>query len=447
MLLAVIVGAVLLGMRAAAFNATVSSAAFPSTQLLGPLNGSDRVNVLMVGYGGPGHDGAYLADSIQILSIDPETDTTVTIPIPRDLWIEGIAALPQNGKVNEVFAQGYINGDESLDTAGALMADVLSTVTGLEIHHWLSIDFTGFRDMVDAVGGVTIDNPVAFSYTTNEEVHLAGNWNTGHFKKGEIHLNGKRALAYSRARYTSVVSESTDFARSVRQARVLAAMRSSVGDGGLGAIAPGLGLMDAMEGRVRTDMSVIDLFLLSSHLTSDRRVELSEGPVLTATTNTDGQYILVPDGLDRAWRLRRRPAVPHRRARRGRHTPPFDRCAVGGASASPTSRASSSAAWSAWPASSRADTVASRARTSTRPMPMAGSSSCARPTRASGCSRAGAWSAARRRTRPRSARCGRRPGSTSSSIGLVLVDARRARDTSFIFAGHVTGGAARAAAR
>jgi LCP family protein required for cell wall assembly len=295
-LLAVIVGGVLLGMRAAAFNATVSSAPFPSTQLLGPLNGSDRVNVLMVGYGGPGHDGAYLADSIQILSIDPKTNTTVTIPVPRDLWIEGIAALPQNGKVNEVFAQGYINGDDSLDSAGALMSDVLSTVTGLEIHHWLSIDFTGFRDMVDAVGGVTIDNPVAFSYTTNEEVHRAGNWNTGHFDAGEIHLDGADALAYSRARYTSVVSESTDFARSVRQARVLAALRSSVGDGGVGAIGPGLGLMDAMEGRVRTDMSVIDLFLLSSHLSSDRRIELSEGPVLTATTNTDGQYILIPTG-------------------------------------------------------------------------------------------------------------------------------------------------------
>jgi hypothetical protein len=55
-------------------------------------------------------------------------------------------------------------------------------------------------------------------------------------------------------------------------------------------------LMDAMEGRVRTDMSVIDLFLLSSHLNSDRRVELSEGQVLTATTNTDGQYILIPTG-------------------------------------------------------------------------------------------------------------------------------------------------------
>ena len=288
--------AVVLGLRAAAFNATVSSAPFPSTQLLGPLNGSDRVNVLMVGYGGAGHDGAYLADSIQILSIDPATDTTVTIPIPRDLWIEGVAAYPQNGKVNEVFSQGYVNGDGDLDEAAALLADVLSTVTGLEIEHSLSIDFAGFRDMVDAVGGVTIDNPVAFSYTTNEQQHAAGNWDKGHFDAGQIHLDGEQALAYARARYTSEVAESTDYARSVRQARILSALRSSVGDGGPGAVLPGLRLMDAMEGRVRTDMSVIDLYLLSSHLNSDARVELSEGPVLTATTNTDGQYILIPTG-------------------------------------------------------------------------------------------------------------------------------------------------------
>ena len=291
---AVLVAVVLLGLRAAAFNATVSSASFPSTQLLFPLQGSDRVNLLMIGYGGAGHNGAYLADSIQILSIDPETDTTVTIPIPRDLWVEGVAGYPQNGKINEVFSSGYVNGD--LDTAGALMADVLSTITGLEIDHWLSIDFTGFREMVDAVGGVTIDNPVAFRYTSNEQQHLAGRWNKGRFKAGEIHLDGEQALAYARARYTSVVSESTDFARSVRQARIMGALRSSVGDGGVGAILPGLGLMDAMEGRVRTDVSAIDLFLLSSHMSSDRRVELTEGPVLTATTNTDGQYILIPSG-------------------------------------------------------------------------------------------------------------------------------------------------------
>jgi polyisoprenyl-teichoic acid--peptidoglycan teichoic acid transferase len=293
--LASIVGIVLLGMRAASFNTTVSSASFPSSALFLPLRGSEPVNVLVVGYGGGDHAGAYLADSIQIMSIDPATGTTTTIPIPRDLWIEGVASLPQNGKVNEAFAAGVgADGAAGIDNGAALLAEVVSDVTGLRIDHWLAIDFEGFSEMIDAVGGVTVDNPVAFSYATRAADHNAGRWNVGSFAAGPIHLDGAQALAYSRARYTSVVAESTDFARSVRQARILAALRSEVGDGGVGAIPAGLGLMDAMEGRMRTDLSAIDLALLSSHLSSDRRIELSEGVVLTATSNTIGQYILIP---------------------------------------------------------------------------------------------------------------------------------------------------------
>lgn len=298
MLAAVIVivaGAILLGVRAAAFNASVTDTPLASTALLGPLNGSDRVNVMMVGYGGADHDGAYLADSIQVLSIDPETDITTTIPIPRDLWIEGIDAFPRNGKVNEVFAVGHAETG-TVDGAARRLAEVVSAVTGLEIEHWLTIDFTGFRAMVDAVGGVTVDNPTAFCWTTSEDLHRAGRWEMGCFDAGRLDLDGDQALTYARARYTSVMSESTDFARSVRQARIMSALRGGLGGGGIGAIGPGLGLMGAMEGRVRTDLSAIDLFLLSGHVNGDRRLELSEGPVLTATRNTIGQYILVPAG-------------------------------------------------------------------------------------------------------------------------------------------------------
>jgi LCP family protein required for cell wall assembly len=291
---ALAVGTVLLGMRAAAFNDKVSTAPFLSSALFGPLNGDDRVNVLMVGYGGAQHAGGYLADSINILSIDPQTDTTTTIPIPRDLWIEGMAQLPENGKVNEAFAIGHTNG--GLANAGQLLAEVLSQATGLQIDHWMAIDFRGFAEMVDAVGGITIDNPTAFAYTMNEQLHQAGRWRAGSFEEGTIQLTGEQALAYARARYTSVPSESTDFARSIRQARILAGLRSKVGSGGLGSIGPGLGMMGALEGRLRTDLSAIDLFLLSGHLSSDRRIALEEDVVLQATTNTNGQYILVPVG-------------------------------------------------------------------------------------------------------------------------------------------------------
>jgi hypothetical protein len=55
-------------------------------------------------------------------------------------------------------------------------------------------------------------------------------------------------------------------------------------------------MMDALEGRMKTDLSAIDLALLSSHLNPDRRIELKEGRVLEATSNTNGHYILVVVG-------------------------------------------------------------------------------------------------------------------------------------------------------
>jgi LCP family protein required for cell wall assembly len=297
-LLAIVVaagGALLLWTRVAAFNDQVSTAPAASSALFFPLGGEERVNVLMVGYGGAEHEGGYLADSINILSIDPVTETTTTIPIPRDMWIEGSTALPSNGKVNEAFAIGHVAGGEIAGGA-ELLASALSDATGLDIEHWMAIDFNGFRDMVDAVGGITITNPVAFSYTGNPQLHQSGVWNDGSFEAGEIHLDGAQALAYARARYTSVVSESSDFARSARQQRILAGLRGKLGDGGISSLGPGLRLMDALAGRLTTDVSAIDLFLLSGHMSSDRRIELAEGEALVATTNTDGQYILIPTG-------------------------------------------------------------------------------------------------------------------------------------------------------
>ena len=62
------------------------------------------------------------------------------------------------------------------------------------------------------------------------------------------------------------------------------------------AIGPGLAMMDALENRMWTDLSAIDLFLLSGHLEPDDRIELEEGVILEATSNTLGQYILVVIG-------------------------------------------------------------------------------------------------------------------------------------------------------
>jgi LCP family protein required for cell wall assembly len=292
-------GGWLLWQRVAAFNDEVSSAGSVSSSLFFPLLGSERVNVAMYGYGGPEHKGGtYLADSIMILSIDPGTDTTTMIPIPRDLWIEGLPEIPDNAKINEAFADGYVRG--GVYEAGRAATSVLSRISGLPIEHWMALNFTGFKAMVESVGGVSVDNPVAFGYTWSEGNYFAGNWDGGYFDAGPIFLNGTRALDYSRTRYTSVPAESSDFARSVRQQRVLVALRGKLGGGGLGSLGPGLAIMDALKGTTEplmaTDLSAVDLFLLSGHLGADRRIELSEGVILEATSNSIGQYILVVIG-------------------------------------------------------------------------------------------------------------------------------------------------------
>ncbi len=290
-----VVGSILAWQRISAFNDRVSSAPVASSALFGALNGKDRVNVLMIGYSGdPHHGGEYLADSLNILSIDPVTNTTTMVPIPRDLWIEGVAQLPNNGKVNEAFSVGWTRG--GVKEAGSAVAGVLSAVTGLHIDHWMAIDFAGFAEMVDAVGGVTVNNPRAFGYTWSEQSFHAGNWNGGTFMKGTLHLNGKLALDYARSRYTSVPAESSDFARSVRQQRIMGALRAKLGAGGIGSVGPGLGLMDALQGRLKTDLSAVDLFLLSNHLQPERRIELKEDVILRAARNSAGSYILVVIG-------------------------------------------------------------------------------------------------------------------------------------------------------
>ena len=95
--------------------------------------------------------------------------------------------------------------------------------------------------MVDAVGGVTIQNPRAFSYTTSESNYHAGIWDRGTFEAGTLALDGTRALDYTRARYTSDPAESSDFARSVRQQRVLGALRAKLGSAGSAPSVPASG--------------------------------------------------------------------------------------------------------------------------------------------------------------------------------------------------------------
>ncbi|MDQ3689154.1 MAG: LCP family protein [Chloroflexota bacterium] len=285
-----LVGVVFLWQRAVAFNDAVSTESALSMRLFGPFS-PDRVNVLLLGYSDESREGAYLSDSMNVISIDKATDTTSMIAIPRDLWVEGIEEVPQNMKINEALRHGYY--EDGIEYGAELASKAVTHVTGLEIHGWMTLDFQGFEAMVNAVGGITLENPRAFSYTWTEPNWLAGSF-ADSFEAGTLELDGRLALDYARNRYASIPEESSDFARLARQQRVLQAIRAKVS--GWPTLSNGLAVADALEGHLHTNLPVIDLGMLVGKLDVDRRVELREDQILQASTNTNGQYVLLVVG-------------------------------------------------------------------------------------------------------------------------------------------------------
>jgi len=285
-LLAVVV---LAWMRASAFNDAVSDQPSVSMRLFGPFAGGDRVNVLLLGYSDDSRDGGYLSDSMNVISVDRATDATSIIPIPRDMWVEGVAEVPQNMKINEAFRIGYY--EAGFPFGGELASKAVSQVTGLQIDGWISLDFQGFHAMVDAVGGITLENPRAFSYTWTDAEWAAGIFHSS-FAAGTLELDGVLALDYARTRYVDIPEEHGDFARLERQQRVMHAIRDKVA--GWQTVPRGLAALDALEGHLHTNLPVLDLAMLFGKLDADHRIELDE--LLQPTTNTLGQFIFVVAG-------------------------------------------------------------------------------------------------------------------------------------------------------
>src|SRR5207244_10638311 len=117
----------------------LAKAVLDPTQLKGEGNG--RVNILLLGVGGAGHDGPNLSDTIMVVSIDPKTKDVAMLSIPRDLYVK----IPGHGygKINAANVYG----------GPTLAARTVANVIGVPIHYYAVIDFSGFKQAVDSVGG------------------------------------------------------------------------------------------------------------------------------------------------------------------------------------------------------------------------------------------------------------------------------------------------------
>src|SRR5712692_1203448 len=234
-----------------AFGSAISTQS-PLSSQTNFIGTSDRVNILMMGYGGSGHDGAYLTDSMVVMSLMPQSHHTTLISVPRDLWIQ---YPPTSGNY-------YI---------------------------------------INAIGGVDVDVPDAFTsnYPKNDDPSIDASWTKVHFAKGLQHMNGATAIEYARARYViDNPAEGTDFARSARQQLIMKAALSRLKD--WHTWPSFFSAMDALKNTIYSNLSLADLasFAMKMDLNNAHRVGLNFSNVLVGARSNDGQSILLPRNDD-----------------------------------------------------------------------------------------------------------------------------------------------------
>jgi len=290
--------ALAIGARSLAFLAAVSTEPLWSAHLW-PLADERQANVLILGYGGQGHDGAYLTDSLLLLHSDLASGQAAQINVPRDLWVQIPPDSGRYAKVNSAYAYGL--GDANDQRAGGqLVTTKVSQVTGLPTSRWITIDFRGFRALVDALGGVDIDVERAFSsqYPANDDPAIDPSWTTVSFAAGRQHMDGETAIRYARARYADTPEEASDFARSQRQNRLVAAIAATLKRPTVWPRT--FAIMDALQPALRTNLAPVDLpiLFLRANLAGATRIRLDDSNVLVNDTSSDGQAILVPRNND-----------------------------------------------------------------------------------------------------------------------------------------------------
>lgn len=189
-----------------------------------------RTNLVLLGFSGGVHEGSDLADSIIFVSLDNSKNDLLTLSIPRDLWLDSLKA-----KINTA----YHYGEKKKSGGGLILSkSVISEVIGQPIHYAITIDFSTFKNIIDAVAGIDVNvensfEDAKFPLEGMEDDFCGGDpefscrYETVSFQKGIQHMDGVTALKYVRSR-NATDSEGTDFARSKRQQQVLFALQQKL---------------------------------------------------------------------------------------------------------------------------------------------------------------------------------------------------------------------------
>ncbi|OGM11953.1 hypothetical protein A2Z22_04700 [Candidatus Woesebacteria bacterium RBG_16_34_12] len=300
-------------------------------------NEKNFYNILLLGYGGIGHEGGYLTDVIKIVNVNLHTRKVNIISIPRDLWVDFPIQSDKRKyfKINAAYAVGMDDRNYPLkepqykgkEGAFLLTKQALEKVTAMPIDYYIAIDFEGFKRSIDLLGGINVNVAVGFDDyfypvkglenetcgKNSEEILELHQLYSGfqlekqfecryehlHFDTGLQLMDGETILKFVRSRHSDTYGG--DFARAERQFAVIDAIKEKVFSVNVLDNLPSFfsQFVDIIDTNI--DIKNIDEVIAKIKEPQEFEIEkiyLTTENVLLETKGPSGEYILVSkDGM------------------------------------------------------------------------------------------------------------------------------------------------------
>lgn len=204
------------------------------------------------------------SDTMIVLTVNPENNSVKMLSIPRDTRTE-IIGHGTTDKINHAYAFGGV--EMSIDT--------VENFLDIPIDYYMQINMEGFKDIVDAVGGVTVNNDLDFTY------------DGVHFTKGPITINGEKALKYSRMRYDDPRG---DFGRQLRQRQIIQAVLNE--GASLSTLTNYNDIFTALGKNVKTNMTFDEMVDIQKHY-KDAAKNVEQMTITGSGTKINDIYYLI----------------------------------------------------------------------------------------------------------------------------------------------------------
>lgn len=267
------------------------------------LSHDNRVNILILGKGGPNHTAPDLTDTMLFASINLNSGNIFMLSLPRDIWISSLRA-----KLNSA----YYWGNQKEKTGGGLILakSEVEKIVGQPVHYGMVFDFGAFKNIIDVLGGVEVDVQNGF---VDEKFPITGRENdlcdgdltyacryeTLKFEKGVQVMDGETALKFVRSR-NAEGDEGTDLAREARQQRVISGVKKKLLDPKtLLNYKKVKELLNVINSSIETDMDTEKLTILVRKLlgTDSQKSEIIPEEFLIHPQTSaiyDNQYVFIP---------------------------------------------------------------------------------------------------------------------------------------------------------